>query len=372
MTYKLILVLQVSILLISCTSKKSQFTINGTIAGNDSVMIYLQSRGIDGWEKLDSTKVINGKFTFTGSIDMPEMRYLTLKENEVTVPLFLENVDVNVQIYPDSADKSKILGSPTNDIYNKYMVMNAVTMEKMEDVYKDWKAAKDIGDTVAMQRNDLLSENIDKEIKDQLVSFVKSNNKTVVSPYLITRNSWQFDLTELENLFVVLDTTLNASTYYKAIEKRIEVLRSVAIGQFAPNFTLNDTSGNPVSLSSLKSKVLLVDFWAAWCGPCRAENPNVVKAWQKFKNKGFDVLGVSFDTNRDKWIKAIKDDHLTWTQISDLKGWGNEAGKLYGINSIPANVLLDKDKKIIASNLRGEELFKKLEELLGQEIKNKE
>ncbi len=109
---------------------------------------------------------------------------------------------------------------------------------------------------------------------------------------------------------------------------------------------------------SLKGKILLVDFWAAWCGPCRAENPNVVKAWQKYKDKGFDVLGISFDTNRDKWLKAVKDDRLTWTQVSDLKGWGNEAGKLYGINLIPANVLLDKDQKIIASGLRGEQLFK--------------
>jgi thiol-disulfide isomerase/thioredoxin len=114
-----------------------------------------------------------------------------------------------------------------------------------------------------------------------------------------------------------------------------------------------------------KYENLVVDFWAAWCGPCRAENPNVVKAWQKYKDKGFDVLGVSFDTDRNKWIKAIKDDRLTWTHVSDLKGWGNEAGKLYGINSIPANVLLDKDQKIIASGLRGEDLHKKLEELLG-------
>ena len=370
MMKKLILTLLVSILLYSCSSKKNQFTISGTIAGSDSVMIFLQTRGIDGWEKLDSTKIMNGKFTFNGSIDMPEMRYLTLKENEVSVPFFLENAEVNVVIYPDSVDKSRILGSPTNEIYKKYMIMNDATLKKMDDVYKVWKAAKDIGDTVEMKKNELLSENLDKEIKDQLISFVKSNNNTVVSPYLITRNSWQFDLPELENLIGVLDTNLNASTYYQAIKKRIKVLRSVAIGQFAPNFTLNDTTGNPVSLSSLKSKVLLVDFWAAWCGPCRAENPNVVKAWEKYRAKGFDLLGVSFDTNRDKWIKAIKDDKLNWTQISDLKGWGNEAGKLYGINSIPANVLLDRDKKIIASNLRGEELFKKLEELLGPETEN--
>ena len=360
-----VLILLAGIFTLSCSTKNDKYTIQGTIADNDSVMVYLQKPGSDGWEKLDSAKVINGNFTFNGAVTMPEMLYLSLNENEVSVPLFIENADINVQIYPDSADKSIVQGSESHDIYMKYVAMDKSIMKKMEEVYNAWKTAKDAGDTLTMKKNDLLSEEIDKEMKAQLIAFVKENNKTPVSPYLITRNSWQFDLPELENLLGVLDPTMKTSTYYEAIEKRIGVLRSVSIGQFAPDFAQNDSTGNPISLSSLKGKILLVDFWAAWCGPCRAENPNVVRAWQKYKDKGFEVLGVSFDTDRNKWIKAIKDDKLTWTHVSDLKGWGNEAGKLYGINSIPANVLLDKDQKIIASGLRGEELFKKLEELLG-------
>ena len=360
-----ILILLAGILMLSCGTKNDKYTIQGTIADIDSVVVYLQKKGSDGWEKIDSAMVMNGKFTFKGSISLPEMFYLNIKEKEVVVPLFVENAEINVQIYPDSVDKSIVRGSSTNDIYMKYVAMDESIMKKMENVYNAWKNAKEIGDTASMKKNDLISEELDKEMKAQLVSFVKKNKNTVVSPYLITRNSWQFDLPELENILSVFDTAMSSSTYYQAIEKRIEVLRSVAIGQFAPDFTLNDSTGNPISLSSLKGKILLVDFWAAWCGPCRAENPNVVKAWQKYKDKGFDVLGVSFDTNREKWLKAVKDDKLTWTQVSDLKGWGNEAGKLYGINLIPANVLLDKDQKIIASGLRGEQLFKKLEELLG-------
>ena len=360
-----VLILLAGIFALSCSTKNDKYTIQGTIADNDSVMVYLQKPGSDGWEKLDSAKVIDGNFTFNGAVTMPEMWYLSLNENELSVPLFIENAKIDVKIYPDSVDKSIVRGSSTNDIYMKYVAMDESIMKKMENVYNAWKNAKEIGDTASMKKNDLISEELDKEMKAQLISFVKTNKNTVVSPYLITRNSWQFDLPELENILSVFDTAMSSSTYYQAIEKRIEVLRSVAIGQFAPDFTLNDSTGNPISLSSLKGKILLVDFWAAWCGPCRAENPNVVRAWQKYKDKGFDVLGVSFDTNREKWLKAVKDDKLTWTQVSDLKGWGNAAGKLYGINLIPANVLLDKDQKIIASGLRGEQLFKKLEELLG-------
>jgi peroxiredoxin len=157
---------------------------------------------------------------------------------------------------------------------------------------------------------------------------------------------------------------------YVKLSQRVETLKNVAVGETVTDFTLNDPSGNPVALSSFRGKILLIDFWASWCGPCRRENPNVVKLYNDFNDKGFEILGVSFDEDFNRWVGAIEDDQLTWPHVSDLQGWGSAAGKLYGINSIPATVLVDREGTIIAKNLRGEELRKKLEELYAQEDQN--
>ena len=142
-------------------------------------------------------------------------------------------------------------------------------------------------------------------------------------------------------------------------------LKATGVGAIAPDFTQNDTLGNPLKLSSLRGNYVLVDFWASWCGPCRAENPNIVKAYAKYRQKGFEILGVSLDAekDKDKWLKAIQKDGLTWPQVSELKGWGAEVAQVYVIKAIPQNFLLDPSGKIIAKNLRGEALEKKLAEL---------
>ncbi len=362
---KYALVLFLGAFLASCMSNKDQFKITGSVQGVDTGTIFLQKFDTDKWVNTDSAKLEKGKFSFTGKVDLPEMYHIAMQESQVLLPVFLENATIEVAIIPDSADKSTIKGSATQDTYQQYVTMNDSINMKMDEVYADWKKAKEANDTLGMERNDSISNVLDTEVKKQLVGFVKTNNKTVVSPYLIMRNSWQFELPELEEFLNVMDTSLNASPYMQALKTRIEILKSVAVGQIAPDFEMNDSTGKAIKLSSFKGKLLLVDFWASWCGPCRAENPNVVKAYQAYNSKGFDILGCSFDQNREKWIKAVKDDNLTWSHVSDLKGWANAAGKLYGVNSIPANVLLDKDQKIIGRNLRGEELMSKLVEVLG-------
>jgi peroxiredoxin len=148
------------------------------------------------------------------------------------------------------------------------------------------------------------------------------------------------------------------------VNKRLETIKGTMVGYKATNFAQNSPEGKPVKLSDFKGKYVLLDFWASWCRPCRMENPNVVAAYNRYKNKGFTVLGVSMDTNKDLWTAAIAADNLTWTHVSDLKGWGNEAGILYSVKGIPQNFLIDKEGKIVAKNLRGAELDEKLAEII--------
>ncbi len=364
MRHTAIILIALAIGLSSC-SPKNEFKISGTIAGLDSGMVFLQKRQDGEWVKLDSSSITKGTFSFAGKTDMPGMRYLVVRDKQIFVPFFIENSPIDITVYADSADKSVIRGSATQDLYNDFTARMDTINNELRTIYMAYKEAEKALDTAGMDLQDSLYTVTEGKEKALIFNFAKSHGNSVVAPYLIMRNSFQFELNELEEAVASFDTALNASLDMQDLNRRIDILRKVQVGQPAPDFTMNDSLGNPVALSSLKGKYLLVDFWASWCSPCRAENPNVVKAYTQYKDKGFDILGVSFDTDRNKWIKATKDDKLTWNHVSDLAGWKNAAGKIYGINSIPANVLLDKDQVIIARNLRGEDLQKKLAELMG-------
>lgn len=172
----------------------------------------------------------------------------------------------------------------------------------------------------------------------------------------------------VEPLFKKLSPEIQESEAGKAFGARIEKAKKLSVGQLAPVFSAPDTTGKIVSVEEYKNRYVLIDFWASWCKPCRAENPNVLKAYNKYKDKNFTVLGISLDNEKAKaaWLKAINDDGMPWTQISDLKGWSSPAAELYDVHAIPQNYLLDPSGKIVAKNIRGEKLHKTLEEILGQ------
>lgn len=211
----------------------------------------------------------------------------------------------------------------------------------------------------------LLPFSMQAQSKEELIKEIKANPANNETLRLIQRvGGYNPDYKEMEALFKTLDKKVRKSNEGKIFQRYLKNLSNVAIGKKAPGITQFDLKGNPYGLQDLKGKYVLIDFWASWCPPCRAENPNLVAAYHEFKDKNFEILGVSFDKDMDAWKKAIEDDKLVWKHVSDLQHWNNGAAIPYGIKAIPQNVLVDPNGIIIGRNLHGEDLKKKLREIL--------
>jgi len=357
---------------------------NFSIAGNAGsgkytvAKVYLQYQ-VAGEMKVDSVEAKNGSYQFSGNVSEPVMARLRAKylpdaegkaikptQNRDIITLFLSASSITVQSV-DSFSNATIAGSPAHNDYQLLVQQLKPFNLQMDNLFKQYEAAGD--DAEKKKAVEAKADSIDRLQKNVYADFVKKQPSSPIAVYCVNVFAgWEINPDQVAPIYDLLPAASKETYSGKNLGDRIAIARKTAIGNIAPEFSQNDTLGKPVALSSFRGKYVLVDFWASWCGPCRRENPQVVKAFQQFQGKGFTILGVSLDQPgaKDRWMDAIHKDGLTWTHVSDLKYWENEVAKQYGIRAIPQNLLLDPAGKIVAKNLNGETLTQKLEELLNK------
>jgi len=379
-------VLAISVLFAACDTQK-KYELSGKIEGQSEGKIFLNIEKDRKLVKIDSADIVNGEFKIAGSVDVADMYYLQIDDKRGAIPFFLENAAIAVEANVEALRDAKITGSASQDIYNGFVASMMEFKAKQEPIVAAYKkamsekksAAKVLeaedGDEAAkksMEEAELAMksaieeyETIDAEKIATVKTFVKENGNSVVSAVVAYRNLLnQLKVDEMETIYNTFGEDVKASSSALAIKSKLDILKKVAVGQPAPDFTLNTPEGTPFSLSSLKGQVVVIDFWASWCGPCRKENPHMVELYKELNPKGVEFFGVSLDDKKENWLKAIEDDGLTWKHASDLKGWKSAAAKLYGVNSIPATVVIDQNGTIVAKKVFGDELKAEVEKLL--------
>ena len=321
------------------------FNITGIVAGYPDGTVVDLINGYTGAQE-GTTNVTQGKFDFTGKANEPGLKVIMFNKTQPYITMFLDNSLVKIKGNKDSIDKAIVTGSPSND---QFIELNRILNSQNQVILTNTSI-----ETVSIG-----------QVTSKIEALIKKHPGTPIAPLAVLKlYQLSADAEKMEQLYNAFSPEAKASPISQYLAQQIAESKKNPLGMILPDFSQEDTSGKAVRLSSLKGKYVLVDFWASWCGPCRQENPNVVNAFNKYKNKNFTILGVSLDKAKQAWLDAIKMDNLTWPHVSDLKGWQNSVAMQYQITGIPQNFLLDPTGKLIAKNLRGPALDEKLASIL--------
>ncbi len=358
------------IFITSCNSEPGSYLISGNIDTKDGLNIYrIVSDGNNQARIVDSAKIEKNKFLFKGTALKPSISFLRVENYNFNLPVIIEEGDIKVKIFKDNLGSSKIYGTPSNDHFTVYKNETRDFVKAIDEIRSEIQLAAQNGDkslTTELQ-NDY--NTVQEQIYEYEIKFIKSNLDSYLSIILLERfaaNKKVLSNNEIKEIFDSFTQRIKNSDKGVELKKVLEnPNQPIEVGSYAPNFNAPTPDGEILNLNDKLGKVTLLEFWASWCGPCRRENPNLVKIYNTFKDKGFEIIGVSLDRSKAQWTRAISDDYLTWNHVSNLKFWQDPIAKLYKVNAIPVSFILDDKGRILAKNLRGSQLYNKISELLN-------
>jgi peroxiredoxin len=359
--------LSLLILLVMAFVNQPGYTIRGNVVNIKDGTIFLKKKQNDKLIAIDSTDIVSGKFFFKGSVELPEMFTIVTEDGKSSLPVFVENADIIINADEDSLKNAIVVGSKSHDIFSIYK-------SNLNHIYSEYIKINELISSADAENKKEKVQTLENE-KDSLMNsymkytldYIDENKNSVVGAYILL---WQrakgLTVSKLDSLISMFDPSIGKSVYIKCLNDILTDKKRFEIGGTPPDFTLNDQNGNPVSMSSFRGKYLIIDFWSSWCTPCRKETPYVLQTYKKYHSKGFDVLSVSLDGKKEDWLRAIEKDKMEWNHVCDFKNFDGDVAKLYYVSSIPKTFLLDKEGRIIAKDLRGEELSIKLTEIFGE------
>lgn len=367
-----------SFLIFYSCSNSSDFKLSASSDINDGEMVYLVQYKENIPVLKDSATVVKGNFSFSDSILVPEMHYIFFKNIQGNIPVILEPGNINITVFKDSLRSTKINGTKSNDDFKTYIDESSSFINELNNIQSEINYNIALNDSLLTDDLEKQFINMRKKLTDYEFDFMTNKNDSYISALILQRMVFErsIDYDKADSIMNSFDESLKLTSPFTAVEKIIENYKlsnteAPIVGSYAPKFSGPGIDGEVISLDGIKSKYILIDFWASWCAPCRVENPGLAELLNVYSKDDFSILGVSLDMNLESWKKAIETDGIqSWVHISNLKYFNDPIAKLYDISKegIPSSFLLNPERKIIARNIKGEDL----EFVLNAELKANE